>query len=67
MFGTAATPVTPTMNQQQVPGMSTTNTQGMSGHTPGLSQGIPGLSVNPMMQQQQNQMLIKLLQQGGMR
>ena len=58
----------PAMNQQQLPGFSTQGTQGMPGMQQGqggFTQGTPGLSQNPLMQQQHNQMLIKLLQQGG--
>lgn len=56
----------PTMNQQQAPqGFG----HGMSlGQSPGLGQGIPGLSPNPLEQQHQMQMLVRALQQqGGMR
>ncbi len=33
----------------------------------GIASGVPGLSPNPLAQQQQTQMLIKLLQKGGIR
>lgn len=38
-----------------------------SGTQGGLAGVVPGLSANPLAQQQQMQMLIKLLQKGGRR
>jgi len=49
---------TPTLNNQRT---SLTAGQG----SPGISPGTPGLSPNPLAQNQQMQMLVKLLKQGG--
>jgi hypothetical protein len=60
---------TPTMNSQQMPVFGAAGAGGTQNGMPqapgGISHGVPGLSPNPLAQQQQNQMLIKLLQQGG--
>lgn len=56
---------TPTMNSQQMPVFGAAGAAGAPQTQGGFAHGVPGLSPNPLAQQQQNQMLIKLLQQGG--
>ncbi len=55
-----------TMNQQGAP-FGHASTLGFGGQSPGLSQGVSGLSANPLEQQHQLQMLIAALRQGGMK
>lgn len=52
-------------NQNSSPIMGRSGAQ--SPNQGGMAGGVPGLSTNPLAQQQQTQMLIKLLQQKGIR